>query len=318
MADLADVVLADDPDGSTPTLWGDARLRCILGATAEGIAEYGSATILERVRDVVFDLDEPEPHRVAFAGSLEMLLGTRRVDPTSLAPHASLGAVIERFLGTGAQLTLIDAACASSLYAIELGMRELRDGDADLIIVGGVFAPGAELHPLFARMQMLSRTGCFPFDARADGIVFGEGAAMLALERLGDALATGHRNHAVIRGAGLSSDGRSAAVNVPRAAGQALALERAYSSAGVDRRACSSSRRMHRRRRRRTPRMGDRCPPDDRARRRMVKTCCSAGRSRSCPNFGTTRALPAADERVGPPSIATHLPTAEERSDARR
>jgi acyl transferase domain-containing protein len=131
-------------------------------------------------------------------------------------------------------VVLVDAACASSLYAVDLGMRSLRTMQSDLVIVGGVFTPGASWQPLYSLFEGMIGSGSFPFEQRADGVVFGEGAAVLALRRLRDAMDGNHRIHGVIRGVGLSSDGKKASVSEPNAAGQVLAIRRAYENADVD------------------------------------------------------------------------------------
>ena len=84
---------------------------------------------------------------------------------------------------------LLDSACASSLYALDAAVKMLGSGESDLVIAGGVFSPGPGINVLFGQFKGLSATGCFPFDSRADGVIFGEGAAVLALKRLPDALA---------------------------------------------------------------------------------------------------------------------------------
>jgi 3-oxoacyl-(acyl-carrier-protein) synthase len=215
------------------------RERWILGASAEGMRECEELALLERLRELVARLDEPESLRNPLGAQLDEVawapLGA--ADSTVSGPSANIRAVVERFTGIGeraADVALVDAACASSLYAIDLGIESLRSGDSDLVIVGGVFAPGAGWHPLYALFEGLIASGSFPFDRRADGVVFGEGAALVALQRLPDAFATGARIHAVIRGVGLSGDGTRASVSEPRAQGQALAMRRAYDSAGVD------------------------------------------------------------------------------------
>jgi acyl transferase domain-containing protein len=86
---------------------------------------------------------------------------------------------------------------------------------------------------MYALFEGLLGSDAFPFDARAEGVVFGDGAALLALERLPDALSSDVRLYAVIRGVGLSCDGKKASVSEPNAAGQALAIRRANANAGV-------------------------------------------------------------------------------------
>jgi acyl transferase domain-containing protein/NAD(P)H-dependent flavin oxidoreductase YrpB (nitropropane dioxygenase family)/NADP-dependent 3-hydroxy acid dehydrogenase YdfG len=129
----------------------------------------------------------------------------------------------------------VDAACASSLAAIDVACKELASGTSDTVIAGG-----ADIHNsvndylMFASVHALSRTGqCRTFDASADGIVLGEGVAAVVLRRLEDAQRDGNRVYAVIKGVGGSSDGKSLALTAPRKEGQARALDRAYEAAGV-------------------------------------------------------------------------------------
>ncbi|MFT5432470.1 MAG: 3-oxoacyl-(acyl-carrier-protein) synthase, partial [Myxococcota bacterium] len=129
----------------------------------------------------------------------------------------------------------VDAACASSLTAVDLAVKELTSKTSDLVIAGG-----ADLHNsindylLFASVHALSRKGqCSTFDAEADGIVLGEGVAALALKRRVDAERDGDRIYAVIQGVAGSSDGKSLGLTAPRKEGQMRALERAYTRAGI-------------------------------------------------------------------------------------
>src|SRR5262249_2761827 len=122
---------------------------------------------------------------------------------------------------------VVDAACASSLAAIRAAMAELRAGRLDRVITGGVGVPVPPTYNLsVARCQALSATGARPFDESADGIVLGEGAVVLLLKRLDDALRDGDRIEGVLLGAGASSDGSGHSMMAPDARGQSLALER--------------------------------------------------------------------------------------------
>ncbi|MEM0963571.1 MAG: beta-ketoacyl synthase N-terminal-like domain-containing protein, partial [Bacteroidota bacterium] len=129
----------------------------------------------------------------------------------------------------------VDAACASSLAAVDLAVKELSGGTSDLVLCGG-----ADLHNsindflLFSSVHALSPTGqCRTFSEDADGIALGEGVACVALKRLDDARRDGDRVYAVIKGIAGSSDGRSLGLTAPRAEGQKRALTRAYDRAGV-------------------------------------------------------------------------------------
>ncbi|WP_370942301.1 beta-ketoacyl synthase N-terminal-like domain-containing protein [Amycolatopsis sp. cg5] len=143
--------------------------------------------------------------------------------------------VAARGLGLGLGGYAIDAACASSLYAIALACRRLQDGKADLMVAGGVnAADDLFLHVSFSSLSALSGTGrSRPFHRAADGLVPAEGAAFLALMRLSDAIAADAEIHGVIRGVGLSNDGTEGGFLVPSEEGQRRAMLAAYQAAGV-------------------------------------------------------------------------------------
>ncbi|MER5733601.1 SDR family NAD(P)-dependent oxidoreductase [Streptomyces sp. NPDC002138] len=144
------------------------------------------------------------------------------------------GRVANRLDLGGANCT-VDAACASSLAALDLACRQLRDGDSDMVLCGGADVHnGINDYLMFASVRALSPSGrCRPFDAGADGIALGEGVGALVLKRLADAERDGDRVYAVIKSVGASSDGRSLGLTAPRPEGQRRALERAYARAGI-------------------------------------------------------------------------------------
>jgi acyl transferase domain-containing protein/3-hydroxymyristoyl/3-hydroxydecanoyl-(acyl carrier protein) dehydratase len=127
----------------------------------------------------------------------------------------------------------LDAACASSLYAIKLACDELLSGRADAMIAGGLARPDSLYTQMgFAQLRALSVTGrCSPFDARADGLLVGEGGCAFVLKRLSDALVHGDSIHGVIAGIGLSNDIEGNVLQ-PAAEGQLRALRAAYQKAG--------------------------------------------------------------------------------------
>ncbi|WP_287129290.1 type I polyketide synthase [Candidatus Cyanaurora vandensis] len=129
----------------------------------------------------------------------------------------------------------VDAACASSLIAVELACQELVQGRSDLMLAGGVQVPmPAQVYMLFCYLGALSPTGIRPFDRAANGTTLSEGAGMVVLKRLRDAQADGDRIYAVLKGIGTASDGRALGLLAPRFEGQVLALEKAYAQAEVD------------------------------------------------------------------------------------
>lgn len=138
-------------------------------------------------------------------------------------------------LNLGGRNYTVDAACASSLAALDLGCQELFSNRSDMVLLGG-----ADLHNgindflMFSCTHALSRKGySASFDADSDGIALGEGIGVLVLKRLADAERDGNKIYAVIKGMGGSSDGKSLGMTAPNRNGQIKALQRAYQSAGI-------------------------------------------------------------------------------------
>ena len=138
-------------------------------------------------------------------------------------------------LNLGGTNCVVDAACASSLGAIHLGLMELVAGKSNMVVTGGVDTINdIFMHMCFSKTGVLSHTGdARPFSSDADGTVLGEGIGILVLKRLEDAERDADRIYAVIRGIGSSSDGKSQSIYAPRPDGQARALIEAYRNAGI-------------------------------------------------------------------------------------
>ncbi|WP_394838806.1 SDR family NAD(P)-dependent oxidoreductase [Pendulispora rubella] len=130
----------------------------------------------------------------------------------------------------------IDTACSSSLVALHYACQSLWSKESDRALVAGVNAITVpETHLTMAKGKFLSPTGrCHAFDAKADGYVRGEGAAVLLLEPLSVAEREGHRIYAVIRGTATNQDGRTAGISLPSAEAQMAVMREAYAGAGVD------------------------------------------------------------------------------------
>ena len=143
--------------------------------------------------------------------------------------------LVARALGFEGHSFCLDVACASSLYAIKLACNRLQRGDADLMIAGGINrADDLFLRIGFCALQAISRTGqSRPFHRDADGLVPAEGAAVVVLKRLEDAVSQGDSILGVIRGVGLSNDGRSRGLLTPSQDGQIRSMKRAYETAGL-------------------------------------------------------------------------------------
>jgi acyl transferase domain-containing protein/NAD(P)H-dependent flavin oxidoreductase YrpB (nitropropane dioxygenase family)/NAD(P)-dependent dehydrogenase (short-subunit alcohol dehydrogenase family)/acyl carrier protein len=148
--------------------------------------------------------------------------------------NVAAGRVANRFDLGGRNFT-VDAACAASLAAVDLAVRELEEGSSDMVVVGGADTmqnPFAYL--CFSKTHALSPRGrCHTFDDSSDGIAISEGIAVIILKRLADAERDGDRIYAVIKGVGGSSDGKDKGLTAPRPEGQMRALTRAYAKAHV-------------------------------------------------------------------------------------
>lgn len=189
------------------------RVGCVLGTGIGGIQTLvnGQDTLRERGPERVPPLSVPLMMSNAGAAALSLRHGLR-------GPSFA-----------------VSTACASGAHAIGAAMRMLQSGEADAVIAGG---SEAGLTPLaraaFGALDALSRSGISrPFDARRDGFVMGEGAAVLVLEREGEARKRGATIVGCVRGYGATSDAHH--ITAPRedGGGQAEAMRLAMADAGV-------------------------------------------------------------------------------------
>ena len=129
----------------------------------------------------------------------------------------------------------VDTACSSSLVAVHLACQSLRSGEASVALAGGVnllVKPGPFIG--FSKASMLSPRGrCRAFDASADGYVRAEGAGVVVLKPLAQALEDGDPVYSVILGTGVNSDGRTTGISLPAEQAQARLLRDVYRRAGV-------------------------------------------------------------------------------------
>ncbi|HUR62159.1 MAG TPA: SDR family NAD(P)-dependent oxidoreductase [Candidatus Thermoplasmatota archaeon] len=148
--------------------------------------------------------------------------------------NVAAGRIANLFDLSGKNFTT-DAACASSLAALDAALDTLRKGEADYVVWGGTdrsmdVTPYVE----FSKIGALSPDGSRPFDAGANGFVMGEGCAIFLLKRLSDAERDGDKVYAVVRGIGGSSDGKGKGITAPNPVGQVKAVVRAYKDAEMD------------------------------------------------------------------------------------
>ncbi len=166
----------------------------------------------------------------------QQAIGPRRPEAAiGIVPNLAASRIANR-LDFAGPAYLVDAACASSLIAIEHATHELESRRCDLVLAGGVHhCHDTTLWSVFTQLQAVSQSHQIrPLDRRADGLLIGEGTGVVALKRLSDAERDGDRIYAVIRGTGVASDGRQSALMNPSVSGQVMALERAWAAAGID------------------------------------------------------------------------------------
>lgn len=230
-------------DAGATELSADVRARTAVIFGKGTYLNGGNAVALQRglvigqTLDLLRQLDpwRSEEELERLRGELQRVLPALGPETVpGLIPNIIVGRIANRLDLMGPAYT-IDAACASSLVAVEHAVRGLLAGDHDLALAGGsqVWMPVATLN-LFCRLGALShRQQLRAFDKDADGTLLSEGIGAVVLKRAEDAVRDGDRVYAVIRGVGVASDGRGMSVMAPRIEGEELALRRAYAAAGV-------------------------------------------------------------------------------------
>lgn len=226
----------------------DPLFHWVLYGARQALAEAGRVGPLPRGGLVLGNLSYPTQAGAAFAEHVwlsaqhpplrdALLADGRRTRPDARNRFSSglPAALAARALGLGAGAWSLDAACASSLYAVKLACDRLHDGTADVMVAGAVSRPDPlYLHMGFCALSATSRTGrSRPFHQDADGLVHGEGAGFVTLMRLPDARSAGLPVLGVIRGVGLSNDGRGSGLISPSEEGQVRAMRLAYDTAGL-------------------------------------------------------------------------------------
>ncbi|MFD6314827.1 SDR family NAD(P)-dependent oxidoreductase [Streptomyces nigra] len=203
--------------------------RCgfLVGYTADGsrrlVEEQALAGVEESVR-----------HEEVRAAARRMFTHDGGDQMRSL-PHLVGHDALRGLLPSDTDVLMIDTACSSALYAVDLGMRRLRSGRADVMVCGASFAVQWRDMVLFSKIGGLSRGGDVrALDRKADGVLFSDSAAVVVLKRLTDAQADGSPILGVLAGSGVSCDGAGKAINAPNPVGLRLALDRAWSDSGLD------------------------------------------------------------------------------------
>nr|MDJ0883220.1 beta-ketoacyl synthase N-terminal-like domain-containing protein [Desulfobacterales bacterium] len=227
----------------------DPLQRLVLTAGREALADCaGQGLNHERTGVVLASIALPTETASGLSRDVLTYLMETKLFPSSPPPSAPVidtaralasrvtafpAALLASALELGGGTYTLDAACASSLYAVKLACDELRAGRADAILIGGAARTDVLYTQMgFTQLQALSPTGrCTPFDSSADGLVVGEGCGFIVLKRLEDARQQGDRIHGLVAGVGLSNDMRGNLL-APDTEGQLRAMRMAYQQAG--------------------------------------------------------------------------------------
>lgn len=228
------------------------RLSVKEGRRLDRFAKFALIAAIEAVDDAGIDLAEEQPDRVGAVvgtgvGGIETLSqgietlrekGDRLVPATTvpmLMSNAAVSALTLRWglMGPGFS---VSTACATGNHSLGQAKRMIEFGEADVVLAGGA---EAAIHPLataaFTAMGAMTKQGIScPFDARRDGFVMSEGAAVLVLESAEHAAARGARVYCELAGYGASHDAHHLVQPDPEGRGAKLAIGKALADAGVE------------------------------------------------------------------------------------
>src|SRR5882757_7366117 len=212
----------------------DPQHRLLLETAWEAIEDAGLVLDFERGADLgVF---------VGISHNDYQGIQSTSFDHFSIGPHTPTGSAhsiaanrISYCLNLRGPSVAMDTACSSALTAVHAACEHIWAGRGDVALAGGVtvmISPGGFIG--FSQASMLSPDGkCKAFDASADGFVRGEGAGMVLLKRLSQAIADGDPIHGVIIGTALNQDGHTNGISLPSAEAQARLVRAACIDAGI-------------------------------------------------------------------------------------
>jgi acyl transferase domain-containing protein len=167
----------------------------------------------------------------------EFILSTTNLQSVIAAGHDFLPTRVSYKLNLTGPSVNVQSACSSSLVAVHLARQSLLTGECDAAVVGGVsiYLP-QEAGYHYQEGMILSPDGrCRPFDAEANGTIFGRGAGVIVLKPIATALRDGDEIYAVIKGSAVNNDGAAkVGYTAPGVDGQARVVAEALANAGVD------------------------------------------------------------------------------------
>lgn len=185
---------------------------------------------------VVFGTTSGEPNHVEIFNDHRIEERPSAIDD-ALARHYPCHVIpgqVAAEVGFAGPNLMIPAACAAGNYAVAQAFDLLRSGRTDLMLAGGADAFSRITYAGFARLGAIAKARCQPFDRQRQGMVPGEGGAVLVLETADSAKRRGARIYAEIAGCGLSCDAHHMTAAHPEGAGAARAMSRALDQAGLE------------------------------------------------------------------------------------
>ncbi len=209
----------------------DPQQRLLLEVAWEALENAGiTAEAVRGTQTAVFVGSTTNDYSLTFAGRLR----PEDIDPYipfGNAPNFAAGR-LSYFLGVHGPAVVVDTACSSSLVALHLACQSLRRRESDQALAAGVnLILSPENSIACSRWGMLAPDGrCKTFDAAADGYVRSEGAGVVVLKRLSDALRDGDSVWAVVRGSAVNQDGPSSGQTVPSGPAQQAVLRQALAA----------------------------------------------------------------------------------------
>ncbi|HET7477254.1 MAG TPA: SDR family oxidoreductase [Dermatophilaceae bacterium] len=224
------------------------RVGCVFGYTPDGNQHLEEVLVRDGVladlSAVLADTGTPAPQAERLLDEVGRALTAKyprtEVDPALVWPQEVGRRAVDGLLPGSPEVVMVDTACSSSLYALDIGVKALREGRHDAVVCGGTFAVGPRNSVLFAKLNGLSVGGTIrSMDHRSDGVLFSDGAAVLVLKRLADARRDGDDVLGFVAATGASSDGKGKAIYAPNVGGQKRAVQRAWRKAPAEARRLS-------------------------------------------------------------------------------
>jgi len=212
----------------------DPQQRLLLETAYEAIEDAGMVLDLDKGTDVGVFVGISHNDYQGLQHTSTDRVGISSHTPTGSA-HSIAANRISYCLNLSGPSIAMDTACSSALTAVHVACEHINAGHCKTALAGGVtimITPDGFIG--FSQAGMLSPEGkCKVFDASANGFVRGEGAGVVLLKKLSDAIADGDPIHAVIKGSAVNSDGHTTGISLPSAEAQARLVRDACVLAGV-------------------------------------------------------------------------------------